>query len=105
MTVIVGTRTGVGLETVDKVQLAMDGMLGVKKALRSDIRPFRGVREAYSYCTGDWDCSKVGKGGFLKTTEAIATTDFPSILLDSINKKLIQDYAEVGMNGLEQVIT
>jgi hypothetical protein len=38
-------------------------------------------------------------------TEAIATTDFPNILLDSMFKKAIQDYTEVGMNGLDQLIT
>jgi hypothetical protein len=38
-------------------------------------------------------------------SESIATTDFPNILLDSMEKKLIQDYAEIGLAGMEQLIT
>ena len=110
----------VGLETREKVQLAMDGMLGVKEATQQfyaqkmhrtaltfdhRIAPFRGLRDAYAYCTGDKDCSKINEGGFWMVSEAVATTDFPNILLDSMFKRLIQDYAEYGMGGMEQVVT
>lgn len=95
----------VGLETRDKVQMALHRMLGVKEAASSGVRPFRGIQEAYQYCTGDADLSQVNKGGLWKVTEAIATTDFPNLLLDSMFKKLIQDYAEYGMGGLEQVLS
>ncbi|HEX7285697.1 MAG TPA: hypothetical protein VF532_05910 [Candidatus Angelobacter sp.] len=98
----------VGLETVDKVQLAMDAMMGVKDkgqelfsvqegkpVLKGKVKPFRGIREAYSICTGDPDCSFGKHGtGFFKVSEAIATTDFPNILLNSMTKKLLQDYDE-----------
>jgi hypothetical protein len=33
------------------------------------------------------------------------TTDFANLLLDSMTKKLLQDYAEVGMGGLDQLVT
>ncbi|MFL6310589.1 MAG: hypothetical protein ACJ71W_00660 [Terriglobales bacterium] len=120
-------RVEVGMETRDKAQLRMDMMLGVKESgqklyvemmaksgiekplitAEAGARPFRGIKEAYMLVTGDTGLSfgSNGAGGFTKVTEAIATTDFPNILLDSMFKRLIQDYAEVGLNGLEQLIT
>jgi hypothetical protein len=97
-------RIAVGLESQDKIQLAMDRTLGVKEAQSSGIKPFRGIQEAYMVCTGDEDLSLLGKGGFKLISESIATTDFPNILLDSMEKKLIQDYAEIGLNGMEQLV-
>jgi hypothetical protein len=95
----------VGRETIDKVQLAVDGMLGVKAALADKtVKPFRGIKEAYMLITGDRELS-FGAGGFHRVTAAIASSDFPNILLSSLTKKLIQDYAEVGMGGLDQVFS
>jgi len=59
-----------------------------------NARPFRGLREAYSICTGDRELLQLDRGGLYKTSEAIATTDFPNLLLNSLTKKLIQDYDE-----------
>jgi hypothetical protein len=115
-------HVSVGLETRDKVQLAMDLMLGVKESGQqayaammhkpvlggdASVTAFRGIKDAYFVITGDRDLNfgRNGIGGFTRVTEAVATTDFPNILLDSMLKRLIQDYQEVGMNGLEQVIT
>lgn len=100
-------RTGmrITMDRRDKIQLAMDGMIGVSEARSSGIKPFRGIQEAYMNCTGDTELSLLGKGGFQRVTESIATTDFPNILLDSLEKKLIQDYEEIGLNGMEQLIT
>lgn len=94
----------VGLDQQDKIQLAMDQMLGVKEALKNkSVRAFRGIREAYTTCTGDRDCT-FGSGGFYKVSEAIATTDFPNLLLSSLTKKLIQDYEEYQIVvGLEKL--
>jgi hypothetical protein len=124
---ISGGRAEVGLESRDKAQLAMDRMLGVTEAGQkayvevmgkagkevtllageAGIKAFRGPKEAYMLITGDRDFSfgRNGEGGFTKVTEAVATTDFPNILLDSMFKRLIQDYSEVGMSGLDQLIT
>jgi hypothetical protein len=122
-----GGRVESGLDSRDKMQLAMDRMLGVtdagqkayvdamakagfqKQLLVGEAanKAFRGLKEAYILITGDRDFSfgRNGEGGFTKVTEAVATTDFPNILLDSLFKKLIQDYGEVGLNGLDQLIT
>ena len=108
----------VGIEPVDKIQLAMDAMFGVKEngqklyaahadkpLLSGKVKPFRGIREAYEICTGDRDCKLQG-GGFYRVSEAIATTDFPNILLNSLTKKLIQDYDEYNfLPGLEKLYT
>jgi hypothetical protein len=102
------TGVEIGLEPVDKAQLAMDVMLGVKEkgqqlyaaqrdvpVLTGKVKAFRGIKEAYALCTGDVDMKfGRGAGGFQKVSEAIATTDFPNLLLNSMTKKLIQDYAE-----------
>lgn len=94
-----------GRDTQDKMVLAVEGMFGVREALKSGVKPFRGIREAYQTITGDFDCSRVAEGYLYRVTEAIATTDFPNILLNSMTKRLLQDYAEVGMGGLDRVIT
>lgn len=95
----------VGMEPRDKAQLAMDAMFGVREALRSKVRPFRGIKEAFLVCTGETDCSRIERGAMYKVSESIATTDFPNILLNSMTKRLIQDYAEVGMGGVENIFT
>jgi hypothetical protein len=94
----------VGRNSQDKIQLAMDAMLGVREAkIDRNTRPFRGLREAYVLITGDRDL-QFDRGGFLRTSEAIATSDFPNILLSSLTKKLIQDYAEYQIvPGLEKL--
>ncbi len=97
----------VALESVDKVQMAMDALFGVKEAIKqcreSGVKPLRGIKEGYIVCTGDFDCT-FQDGGFSRVTEAIATSNFPNILLNSMTKRLIQDYQEVGMGGLERLI-
>lgn len=115
-------RAEVVLDPRDKVQLAMDLMLGVKEsgqkayaevmrktALVADANAlaFRGIKHAYMEITGDrkLNFGRDNLGGFRRVSEAIATTDFPNILLDSMFKRLVQDYQEIGMEGLKQVIT
>ena len=81
----------------DKTQAAMDAMLGVKEALADrNSHPFRGVREAYIHCTGDIHLD-FDQGGFYRVSEAVLTTDFPNLLLNSMTKRLIQDYNELAI--------
>jgi hypothetical protein len=94
----------VGRDSRDKVQLAMDAMFGVKAAVADrNVRPFRGIKEAYITCTGDKDLS-FSEGGFYRVSEAIAAADFPNILLDSMTKKLIQDYTELAIGDALNVL-
>lgn len=112
------TGVEIGIDQQDKAQLAMDAMFGVKETgqklyaaqadkpvLSGRVKAFRGIREAYSQCTGDRDCT-FGNGGFYRVSEAIATTDFPNILLNSLTKKLLQEYEEYNfLPGLEKLYT
>jgi hypothetical protein len=95
--------TRIGRETVDKVRLGIEAMLGVREAMRDrNVRPFRGLREAYVFCTGDVDCT-FRDGGFAQVSEAITTSTFPELLLNALNKKLIQDFEAIGMGGVERL--
>ncbi|HWR37016.1 MAG TPA: hypothetical protein VN622_14230 [Clostridia bacterium] len=95
----------VGLDSTDKVQLAMDQLLGVKESAGKGVTPFRGLRDAYGFITGDRECRFGAEGGFLKVSEAVASTDFPNILANSMTKRALQDYAEVGKGGIDQLYT
>ena len=98
----------VKLETQEKLQLAMDGLLGVREALANrKIRPFRGILEAYECITGDFGGRNFDRGAgtqslIAQTSQAIAVADFPNILLNAMSKKLIQDYLAIGLGGLEK---
>lgn len=96
----------VGRSSRDKVQQAMDAMMGVKEAQKDpNCRPFRGIKEAYITATGDQEL-RFDKGGFYRVSEAVLTTDFPNLLLNSMTKKLIQDYAELSViDGLSVLYT
>ncbi len=92
----------VGRETQDKVQLAMDAMMGVKAALEDkNVRPFRGIKEAYVYITGDTDARV--EAGLYRVRAAITTASLPDLLLNSMTKRLIQDYMAIGWNGLDRI--
>jgi hypothetical protein len=104
-----GRITGVvipGIDSADKAAIAMERMLGVKGHETSGVKAFRGVREAYCFITGDNDLSGLRNGGdafFRRVSEAVSTTDFPNLLLNSMTKRLLQDYAELGMDGLDSL--
>ncbi len=71
------------------------------------VARFRSIQQAYIFITGDRDLEfgVNGRGGFLAREATVVTTDFPNILANSLTKKLLQDYAEIGMGGLDQIIT
>jgi hypothetical protein len=88
----------VGRNTRDKIALAMDAMMGVKEAAKDpNCRPFPGIREAYIAATGDTEL-RFDKGGFYRVSEAVLTTDFPNLLLNSMTKRLLQDYNELAIS-------
>jgi len=120
---ITGSRMSVGLEGQDKVQLAFDRMMGVTESGQNlyaeknevatlkyepGMKGFRSIKESYVFVSGDSDLSfgQGGRGGFMKISEAASlTTDFPNLLLNSLTKKLLQDYAEVGLGGLDTLVS
>ena len=109
----VGTVRGtahVALEGADKMALAMEAAMGVKESMGKGVPAFKGLRDAYQTITGDWDLSKLSGGmGFqgarMLASEAVLTGDFPNILLNSMTKRLLQDYAELALDGLSMLYT
>ncbi|MBZ5627727.1 MAG: hypothetical protein LAO06_02560 [Acidobacteriia bacterium] len=101
--------------SVLELQAAMDATFGVKEAIALGVKPFRSLRgllalrEAYAAITGDAELTRLGTGGIWSRAALAATNievaSFPSILLNALNKRVIQDYAEVGMRGLDRVYT
>lgn len=108
----VGTVRGsnrVVIESGEKMALAMEAAMGVKESMGKGVPAFRGLREAYATISGDWDLSKLSGMGFSGTrmlaSEAVLTGDFPNILLNSMTKRLLQDYAELAIDGLSMLYT
>lgn len=102
-----GTR--VTLDTADKMALAMESAIGVRESMNKGVPAFRGLREAYTQITGDYDLAKLSGGagfsGHMLASESIATGDFPNLLLNSMTKRLLQDYAELAIDGLDMLYT
>jgi hypothetical protein len=87
----------VGRDSEEKLQLAMNKMLGVREAMAdATVHAFRGLKDAYVTLTGDRNLAfgVGGHGGFLAKEATVVTGDFPNILLNSMTKKLLQDYRE-----------
>jgi hypothetical protein len=108
----VGTVRGstrVVLDSGEKMALAMEAAFGVKESMGKGVPAFRGIREAYTNITGDWDLVKLGRGagftGHVLTSEAVLTGDFPNILLNSMTKRLLQDWVELSLDGLSMLYT
>jgi len=101
-------RAGVVLESGEKQALAMEAALGVKESMGKGVPAFRGLREAYTTITGDWNLEKLGRGftGNVRlTSEAVLTGDFPNILLNSMTKRLLQDWSEDQLAWLSDIYT
>lgn len=101
--------SGVVLDSADKLALAMEAGIGVKESIGKGVPAFRSLREAYTQITGDWDLVKLRAGGGFSghrlTSEAVVTGDFPNILLNSMTKLLLQDWAELALDGLSNLYT
>jgi hypothetical protein len=97
------------LDSTDKLSLAMEASIGVKDSIGKGVPAFRGLQEAYKTITGDFDLNRLrGGGGFsgqVMTSEAVLTGDFPNILLNSMTKRLLQDWAELALDGLANLYT
>jgi hypothetical protein len=101
--------SGVVLDSRDKLQLAMEAAFGVKESMNKGVPAFTSLRRAYATITGDDDLSRLsGGGGFcghMLASEAVLTGDFPNILLNSMTKRLLQDWAELTIDGLQNLYT
>ncbi|MHB1673779.1 MAG: phage major capsid protein [Acidobacteriaceae bacterium] len=101
--------TGVTLDSADKLELAMEAAMGVKESTNKGVPAFRGLREAYTHITGDYNLDRLRGGGcftgHVLASEAVLTGDFPNILLNSMTKRLLQDWAELALDGLNTLYT
>lgn len=100
----------VTLDSTEKLALAMEAALGVKESIGKGVPAFRGIREAYITITGDADLHRLSSGGgfsgvAMTAAEAVAAADFPNLLLNSMTKRLLQDYAELSLDGLNMLYT
>lgn len=98
------------LDSGDKMALAMEAAIGVKDSMGKGVPAFRSLREAYTTITGDYDLARLSGGaGFsgqrMLVSEAVLTADFPNILLNSMTKRLLQDWAELALDGLANLYT
>jgi len=106
------TPATVGLESRDRVQIAMHKLLGVMheykevhegqmvrmvrgEPLDSSIPKFSGIREAYIHCTGDREVrGEVDREALRHVAEDWTAADFANVLGSSITRKMLQDYQE-----------
>jgi len=84
---IEGQRIQVLAEPEDKMQIAMDVAFGVDVEDRQGVKPFKGLREAYTVMTHDAEVT-----GHFRVSEALTSAAFPYILGTSMYRRLIQDY-------------
>lgn len=77
----------IGMSQDDRIRRAWEQLLEVESE-EPKVRPFSGLREAYVVTTGDYEIS----GRFRAQEGAMAVSDLPELLSDTLNKKLQQEY-------------
>lgn len=88
-------------DTADKLQAAMDDLLGAPRTPGSEkltiARP-TGIREMYLNLTGDYDLH----GGYYPDRVSLAmTTDFTGLVKNAMNKIIVQRWGELGRAGYD----
>ena len=88
-------------DTADKLQAAMDDLLGAPRNPGSEklqiSRP-TGIREMYLTLTGDYDFH----GGYYPERASLATTsDFSGLVKNAMNKVIVERWAELGRAGYD----
>lgn len=99
-------RIEVARGSVEKLQAAFDGMLGVKVDDKfKDIKPMKSLRAAYVEMTGDVDVR-----GYLEPDQAArlqaayGSTSFSYVLGNTLYRRLVQDYREMPDYGLSLIV-
>jgi len=93
-----GSQVKLGLQESDKLQLALDLMMGYKpeeseKPQYQGIRPFRGLREAF-HAFAKYDISDDGRlsESVLRRVREATTADFSFALGTSLTRRLTKEY-------------
>jgi hypothetical protein len=99
-------RIEVARGSVEKLQAAFDGMMGVKVDDKmKDIQPMKSLRAAYVEMTGDVDVR-----GYLDPEQtkrlqaAYGSTSFSYVLGNTLYRRLVQDYREMADFGVSKLV-
>lgn len=101
-----GQRIALGREGVDKLQAALDGMLGVPLADNMrDVPVFTSLRAAYVEMTGDVDINGVLNPQQLRRMQAAyGDTTFSYALGNTLYRRLTNDYREMNDFGVSRLV-
>lgn len=104
------TSVKIGANEIDKFRKAMDGMMAGKSI--DGIKPFRGLKEAYSYITGTQVLDimpermlgeSAGFASWMK--ESVAVSTWAEILGDSITRKMLAEYSEMPLDDWRKIVS
>jgi hypothetical protein len=104
-----GLDIRMGHDEIDKVKLGIDGFFlegsriapltaEERKTLLHGVPPFRSFKEAYIQFTGDVDVTGL-KAKSTRMTESLATGDWAQVVADAMNKRLVRDYTQMGLDA------
>lgn len=99
-------RIIVGRESVDKLQAAFDGLLGVPLAdTMRDVPVFTSLRAAYVEMTGDIDITGVLNPQQLRRMQAAyGDTTFSYVFGNTLYRRLVRDYREITDYGVSLLV-
>lgn len=96
----------VGRDSTEKLQAAVDKLFGVQVSDNfKDIPGFRGLRAAYVEMTGDAEISGVLNPDQARRMQAAyGTTSFAYVLGNTLYRRMVQDYREIGDYGVSRLV-
>jgi hypothetical protein len=99
--VVQGSRIHSMFDSGDKLQAAVDDLLGApreKQAEKLEVRPLTGIRELYLILTGDYNLH----GGYFADRIQLATTvDFTGLVKNALNKIVVNTWEQLGRAGYD----
>jgi len=99
--VVQGSRIHSMFDSGDKLQAAVDDLLGApreKQAEKLEVRPLTGIRELYLILTGDYNLH----GGYFADRVQLATTaDFTGLVKNALNKIVVNTWEQLGRAGYD----
>ena len=101
-----GVRMNVGRESIDRLQAAVDGLMGVPLADNMrDVPVFTSLRAAYVEMTGDHDVTGVLDQAQLRRMQAAyGDASFSYVLGNTLYRRLVSDYREMGDYGVSRIV-
>lgn len=99
-------RARVGVESVEKLQAAIDQMFGVKVA--DNLKGYKGLtslRAAYTEMTGDTDVNgAITPENSRRLQAAYGDTTFAHALGNTLYRRVVQDYREISDFGVSRLV-